>query len=416
MLKSSSPSGPYFYDSLRASRDKPAKVIVAGAVALDLNCDVASNVSNTVNQNPSRGTSNPAIITQSPGGVGRNVATALHYCGIDTRLCSVVGDDSDGSSVLDSIRQNGMDMTGLRIAKSKNESTGRYVAFNDMSKSLYTAMADMRILESGGPTHLKTFWEPMMKTYRPAWLIIDANWDTSTISKWSEAGRAAGAMIAYEPVSAPKSTRILFSGHLRVADLATPNIQELLVMNRSGPQWVGREPDKEAASLLKTRLKETIGTLENDLMHVIKSFWKLLPRIPCIITKLGSEGVLLSQGFWKGDPRLEHPSFSEHVFFRQSLPDANLKHDYGDGRRFGGIYVRHLLPKKMRPQDIVCVNGVGDTFLGVLIAGLSQSNPRPLEELITLAQAGAVLTLQSTESVSPKVKGLAKLLGANTST
>lgn len=57
-------------------------------------------------------------------------------------------------------------------------------------------------------------------------------------------------------------------------------------------------------------------------------------------------------------------------------------------------------------EEIVSVNGVGDTFLGVLIAGLAKGLDCD-ERLIQVAQKAAVLTLKSSEAVSPDVRGLA---------
>ena len=51
-------------------------------------------------------------------------------------------------------------------------------------------------------------------------------------------------------------------------------------------------------------------------------------------------------------------------------------------------------------EDVVSVNGVGDTFLGVLVAGLAKGLTLD-ERLIETAQRGAVMTLRSKESVSP---------------
>ncbi len=62
--------------------------------------------------------------------------------------------------------------------------------------------------------------------------------------------------------------------------------------------------------------------------------------------------------------------------------------------------------EKVSETDIVSVNGVGDTFLGVLIAGLAKQNPKDLADLVNIAQRGSVMTLKSSEAVSPEVSGL----------
>lgn len=66
----------------------------------------------------------------------------------------------------------------------------------------------------------------------------------------------------------------------------------------------------------------------------------------------------------------------------------------------------------VQQEDIVSVNGVGDTLLGVLMAGIVREVkagrvPR-LEDLVPVAQQAAVLTLRSSEAVSPIIRDLAK--------
>ncbi len=62
--------------------------------------------------------------------------------------------------------------------------------------------------------------------------------------------------------------------------------------------------------------------------------------------------------------------------------------------------------EKVEDENVVSVNGVGDTFLGALIAGLAKGLDLD-ERLIDIAQNAAVLTLKSKESVSPAVRSLA---------
>ena len=61
-------------------------------------------------------------------------------------------------------------------------------------------------------------------------------------------------------------------------------------------------------------------------------------------------------------------------------------------------------------ENVVSVNGVGDTFLGVLVAGLAKENPKDMAQLINIAQKGSVLTMKSAEAVNPAVSTLTKEL------
>lgn len=114
---------------------------------------------------------------------------------------------------------------------------------------------------------------------------------------------------------------------------------------------------------------------------------QLLPYIPTIITKMGNYGALLTMVLGKDDPRLLEPAHDKFI----------LSRSFNDHPQVGGIYMR-LFPAVEQVEDVVSVNGVGDTFLGVLIAGLAQGGK--VENLVNIAQKGAVLTLRSPQSVS----------------
>lgn len=78
----------------------------------------------------------------------------------------------------------------------------------------------------------------------------------------------------------------------------------------------------------------------------------------------------------------------------------------------GGVYLRHFpVAETVSKEDVVSVNGVGDTFLGVIVAGLAKGLQLD-ENLIHVAQKASVMTLKSREAVSPDIANLAAELGA----
>jgi pseudouridine-5'-phosphate glycosidase/pseudouridine kinase len=125
---------------------------------------------------------------------------------------------------------------------------------------------------------------------------------------------------------------------------------------------------------------------------------QLLPFIPTILTKLGPNGVLHTELLKPNDPRLTDPSAAPYILSRSSNGSTEI----------GGVYMR-LFPAVEEVEDVVSVNGVGDTFLGVLIAGLVRGLNLD-EKLIEVAQRGAVMILRSKEAVSPDLGLLNKEL------
>ncbi|KAI8632386.1 Indigoidine synthase A like protein-domain-containing protein [Xylariaceae sp. FL1651] len=378
-----------------------ADILVAGSVAVDLSCDYTGE-NRFEDPSPQLHTSNPARISQSVGGVGRNVALAAHRTNqhIKVRLCSVVGDDLAGSTVLASLESCGMDTSCIRQLghdEHPGSRTAQYVSVNDANKNLMLAMADMDIFtaQSFSPT-----WASAIKSSRPKWLVVDGNWKDRDVRSWMQAGKQNHAKIAFEPVSKEKSTRLFCPekglGSLGVfphatVDLTTPNQYELAAMHASAqsneyfddPRWWDII-DSFGMTGARDRFVKLTSVAMTDA-GIPQQAIRLLPYIPTIITKMGSQGALLTTILRKDDPRLYDTRQESFILSRSINGHADV----------GGVYMR-LFPSVEQVMDIVSVNGVGDTFLGALIAGLAQGGK--IENLIDVAQRAAVLTLRSPQN------------------
>ncbi|KAK7226249.1 hypothetical protein V2G26_014252 [Clonostachys chloroleuca] len=390
------------------SVDKKTDILVAGSVAVDLSCDYAGAKSGDVS--PQTATSNPAAISQSIGGVGHNVALAAHRASKNAtvKLCSLVGEDVAGATVLSTLKASGMDTTYVRQLGQEfhpANRTAQYVAVNDANRNLVMAMADMGIFSEHS---FPEYWDETLKATKPSWLVVDGNWSEKDIRTWIKAGKDQSCKVAFEPVSVEKSKR-LFSPFRGVSplglypnasvDLASPNIYELSAMYEAakGNEYLGSHEWFEIIDAFGMRgARERFVYLTSpeltDAGIPVQSV-QLLPYIPTLLTKLGSEGVLLTTLLGKDDPRLFDRESQQFILTRSNTGDPNV----------GGIYMR-LFPRVEDVKDVVSVNGVGDTFLGVLISGLAQGGSP--EKLIDVAQRGAVMSLRCADSVSPKLPAL----------
>lgn len=388
-------------------------IVVAGSLAVDLCCDYVPDSGSHASEIPQASTSNPAAISQSLGGVGQNIATALHYLGKSVQLVSAVGDDAAGSAAIQMLQDRNMDIAGVSKLDSV-ERTAQYVAINDTNKRLVLAMADMTILEQTAEK-FETLWQPRVDNAKPEWLVVDANWDATTLQKWLSAGKAIGAKIAFEPVSAAKSRR-LFSKTTalnsvlpalpqNVLSMATPNSIELASMHAAASEAGLFERNDwwqiiDSMGMPSSGSRDKLASMTNAALvdqGVPQQSIQLLPLIPTILTKLGSQGVLMTQLLRPQDAHLTSPSSSPYILSRSTSDDSII----------GGVYMRLFPPASMlSTEEIVSVNGAGDTFLGAIIAGLAQSSPRDLTDLIEVAQQASVMTLKSKESVSPEIATL----------
>ncbi|KAI0818380.1 Indigoidine synthase A like protein-domain-containing protein [Xylaria sp. FL0064] len=386
-----------------------ADILVAGSVALDLSCDY-TGINAVEDPLPQLHTSNPSHISQSIGGVGRNVALAAHRANKHTkvRLCSMVGNDLAGSTVLASLESCGMDTSCVQVLDHNEHPSGRtaqYVSVNDANKYLVLAMADMDIFTSQS---FSPSWAATISSSKPKWLVVDANWKDQDIRSWMQAGKRNNAKVAFEPVSKEKSARLFCAGrdleslgvfpHATI-DLTTPNQYELAAMHGAAqyneyfedPRWWSII-DAFSIRGARDRFVKLTSAAMTDA-GIPQQAIQLLPFIPTIITKLGSEGALLVTILSKDDPLLYDAAHEQFILSRCINDHADV----------GGVYMR-MFPPVERVTDVASVNGIGDTFMGTLVAGLAQGGK--VHDLIDVAQKAAVLTLRSPESVSEKLGSL----------
>ncbi|KAF3480326.1 pseudouridine-metabolizing bifunctional protein [Arthroderma uncinatum] len=436
----SSPEAPAHTAGLSTTQgpSEGSDVLVAGSLAVDLACDYAPLSNRDSDGSPKLQTSNPSIITQTLGGVGHNVALAASYMGSSVMFCSVVADDISGRSALGTIQDtynSSFQPEGIQLLPSSHEArTAQYIAVNDVKKDLMIAMADMSILElPEGKLNFDTFWEPLVQNQAvlPSWAVVDANWGSGGTSEWIQLCKRQGMKIALEPVSAPKASRLFYrqndtSGHppviratdmapdSHVIDLATPNRYELAAMHAAArdtghfdsPEW-WRIID--ALQLPSSGSRVRLVSLTNaEIVNegVPQQSIQLLPLIPCILTKLGSQGVLLTQILWPGDARLSLPEYAPYILGRSLADDSPV----------GGVYMRLFPPEEtFSDADVVSVNGAGDTLLGVVVAALGRGGRGRevrVEDVIPIAQRASAMTMRSKHAVSPEISQLAPLLAS----
>jgi sugar/nucleoside kinase (ribokinase family) len=400
-----------------------ADIMVAGSLAIDLSCDYTPFGDELTHVTPVPHTSNPAVIGQSLGGVGHNVAIAASYVGSDVLFCSVVADDLSGRAALATLETEGLSTAGIQVLPATaGARTAQYIAINDIKKDLLVAMADMAIVElPEAQLDFDGFWEPLLERTKPQWVVVDANWRPEVLAKWSSLARKHGARVAFEPVSTAKSRR-LFGGsaggssatigpNLTVPNnaisLACPNRLELAAMYTAAREALLFESTGwwhviDSMNLSPTGSRQRLIALTSpDLVDegLPQQTIQLLPFIPCIVTKLGEAGALVTQLLPPGDPRLTDPESAPYVLAR-APPNSDVP--------FGGVYMRLFSPHAvLDEQDIVSVNAAGDTLLGVLVAGLAKHGKSArIEDIIPIAQEASRKTMASAGGVS---KDLAEL-------
>ena len=451
----------FAHEKIFKREDNSVTVVVVGSVAIDLSCDYkplspspaaarAGKPQQAQDQKPTStevlklATSNPATIRPSVGGVGHNVALALHYLGSSFCFYSAVGNDLEGKSIITALKARGMMTNGIQRYEACQ--TARYIALNNTDKSLFTAVADMAIFDRiVDDSEFSETWQSLLERHRPKWIVLDANWPSATLGFWMELAKSSkiAAQAVFEPVSIEKSVRAfpgvkskLLLRRKPAFDLTTPNEYELNAMfdHAASPEYVravarvtkrkgGVVNDsaaveamvasfRKAADLCLSRAGHHNGPRLGEVQEVAAKAIYLLRYFKTILVKLGSSGILQVTSVFNSDPRLKSADAHSFLLGPKFIQIATSSH-LADSVK--GIYLRwHPPVASVPPEEIVSVNGVGDTFLGVLVAGLAKTN-QSIEELIHVAQLGAIRTLKSKESVSEEIRTLELMTGSTPS-
>jgi len=147
------------------------------------------------------GTSNPARVVRTAGGVAGNVARNLGRLGVPVSLYSMIGNDAEGRSLLGELHAAGVDTSG--VLRSSGPPTAVYLAILDREGRLIVAAAGMEVYEG-----LDAAWADrvggVLRRF-DAW-VVDANLPGPTIARLL--GYAGEALVVADPVSVPKARRL----------------------------------------------------------------------------------------------------------------------------------------------------------------------------------------------------------------
>lgn len=145
--------------------------------------------------------SNPGRISESPGGVGRNIAENLVMLGVPTVLITAFGDDAHGRWLREECMADGIDIAGSVVVKDIPGS--RYLAISKCDGDMALALNDMRALTAITPDVLAASVDLIA---RAGVVVADTNIPAETL-RWLAKNCASPWIV--DPVSAAKAPRML---------------------------------------------------------------------------------------------------------------------------------------------------------------------------------------------------------------
>jgi pseudouridine kinase len=213
-----------------------APVLAIGAAGVD--------VVGRLHAETQAGTSTPAQIRFSFGGVARNVAENLARLGHAVNLITAVGSGYFGDQLIKQISDAGVKTTAtLRTS----DPTGSYIAVFSQREKVF-ALDDMRALTALTPAHLRAHY-PLFK--QASLCFLDANLPEATLKTAFSLARRAKLPVIADPTSVTLAPRL--EPYLDRIHMITPNSAEAVVYCQQDFCDAEQEQAMEAAKTMVSR-------------------------------------------------------------------------------------------------------------------------------------------------------------------
>ncbi len=211
------------------------------------------------------GSSTPGHLTESLGGVGRNIVENLGLLDCPTVFLSAVGKDLYGEEIIKETEKSSLNLD--YVLRSNNYRSGTYLAHLDTKGELIGAIVDMKILKEINKDYIYNHRQLIENALL---LVIDTNLEQETIDYLLELAEAKGITTLIEPVSVSKSNKI--KDNLDQIDILTPNLDE-------------------AVNIFDLDLKKNLD-INTKLELLVEEYQNESLRMTMVIT-LGKEGVFI---------------------------------------------------------------------------------------------------------------------------
>jgi pseudouridine kinase len=211
------------------------RVLVIGASTLD--------IVGRLSVMPETGTSTPAKIRPTFGGVARNVAENLARLGQKVSLITVVGETNFGDQLLQETASAGVDVSAS--IRTEEFRTSTYLAVVTPSGQLQFGLDDMRALSTLKPEHIKE----RANLFKDASMVfVDMNLSPATLRSIFSQARMAKIPVCADATSKKLAPRLIpFLSRLK---LVTANSDETSILCEGNCQVTNRQTAIQAARYL----------------------------------------------------------------------------------------------------------------------------------------------------------------------
>lgn len=237
--------------------------------------------------------SNPVTITESCGGVARNIAENLGRLGCTTSLISCVGDDKEGMWVLQETQQHGVEVSQTWVLP--REQTGTYTALLDTDGEMVVSLANMGIYDQLTPEMFAEKWSHIASSEA---VFLDTNIPADCLAYLMKRCKDESIALYVDPVSSTKAKKLPES--LEGIDTILPNREEAELL--SGMSIDSIEACGMACEKIRERgVKNVIVTLgEQGIYYSSEEDAGLLPPFPVEVVDVTGAGDAFASGFLYG--------------------------------------------------------------------------------------------------------------------
>jgi pseudouridine kinase len=165
------------------------------------------------------GTSNPAHIRFSFGGVARNVAENLARLGHPVKLITVVGEDQFGVQLIQQAAGAGINVA--HVIQAPKVSTGSYIGVINTAGELQLALDDSHAVKSLKSQYLRDCYDDFKQASS---LFVDANIPKKTLRTAMSLARRAKIPVFADPTATLLAHRL--APYLDRFYIITPNVNE----------------------------------------------------------------------------------------------------------------------------------------------------------------------------------------------
>lgn len=367
------------------------------------------------------GASNPGVVRQSFGGVGRNVASHLARHGISTILLSCWASDASGQALdMDCQRRCRIDTSRVSVlsppviaSSGASVRTAVYNAIHRADGDLIAGVADMDIFRHITPQYLLE-QERVLEGCRA--IVCDANVTVDAFQSVADYARTLRKPLFFEPTSDHKCVLPLKAQRLQEIAVLKPNASELQCMMRYALDhcaqdyphmvWTNidillREAESEfCCSSMRRHDVETLALLSAMMIDLMNT----IPVSMCSHRHHHSQPQYISPA--KDSRASDLVVVHKHVLVslgEQGLlwtaPKAHFEGLYGGGAlikdglqlRVPGFDLRthmltpqylsvHVVGDPLTPEQVISSNGAGDAlFAAVIRSMLNQQQQQQLD-------------------------------------